>query len=171
MVNCSETYIDHAKVEECGSEYWAKLMINSIKSNFGFNDAEIRCFFAGDTADGQYIQCNLDRHLSSELNLPFKFTSVNKEIMKSSNKGEHRLKLIQICVNEKLVYFEFIFYSDTRFGEYRYRTYNVMINMHKPLYLMYQQLASAHSADACDFQQKVLISKSPNYFFSMKFHT
>ena len=74
-----------------------------------------------------------------------------REIMKSSNKGEHRLKLIQMCVNEKLVYSEFIFYSDTRFGEYRYRTYNVMINMH---YL------SADSADACDFQKKVLVSKS-----------
>ena len=71
-----ETYVDHAKVEESGSEYWAKLMINSIQSNFGFTDLEIRQVFAGAAADGQYIKCNLDRHLSNVLNLPFEFTSV-----------------------------------------------------------------------------------------------
>ena len=33
-----ETYVDHDKVEESGSEYWAKLLRNSIKSNFGYTD-------------------------------------------------------------------------------------------------------------------------------------
>ena len=75
MVNCSERHVDHAKVEESGSEYWAKLMINSIQSNFGLTDLEIRSSFAGAAVDGQYINCNLDRHLSNELNLPLEFTS------------------------------------------------------------------------------------------------
>ena len=194
-----ETYVDHAKVEECGSEYWAKLLIKSIKSNFGFSDEEIRQVFAGAAADGQYIQCNLDRHLSSELNLPFEFTtSVTiwdychmieradvhareknpwviifddrmKEIMRSNNKGEYRLKLIQICEKETLIYSEFVFYSDTRFGEYRYRTYSVMISMHKPLYLMYQQLASADSTNACDYQQKILQLQNPTEIIKLLF--
>ena len=50
-------------------------MINSIQSNFGLTDLEIRSSFAGATADGQYINCNLDRHLSNELNLPLEFTT------------------------------------------------------------------------------------------------
>ena len=84
-----------------------------------------------------------------------------REIMTLNNKGEHRLVLIKICENEKLSFYEMVLYSDTRFCEYRYRTYNVMINMHKPMYLMYQQLASADSTDAVDFQQQVLQFQNP----------
>ena len=84
-----------------------------------------------------------------------------RELMKSNNKGEHRLLLIKICENEKLDVFEMVLYSDTRFCEFRYRTYNVMINMHKPMYLLYQQLASSDSEEAVDFQQKVLQFQNP----------
>jgi hypothetical protein len=45
-----------------------------IKKKFGYSDAEIRRAFAADCPDGQYIKCNIDRHLALILNFDIEFT-------------------------------------------------------------------------------------------------
>ena len=194
-----ETYVDHPKVTECGSEHWVRLMIDAIKKKFGYSDAEIRRSFAADCADGQYIKCNIDRHLALILSLDIEFTNevsiwdynhktersdyhtrkanqwINKlddlikAIMKEMHEGEPRTCLIRICEENGIAFFEFVFYSDTRFTEYRFRTYKVIILMWLALYLYYQRLASSDTNEAVDFQEKLKWLQDPEVALKLCF--
>lgn len=186
-----ETYVSHAKVEDSGCQYWITLMIDAIKTQFNYTDAELRQVFAGFAADGQYIQLHAEHHLAKTLFLPEKFThdasvwdychkleradfharktnnwinkadDVRRMIVNEVKFGNARTQLQRICKEIEVPHREFVSFSDTRFAEYRLCTYKVFLDMHHPLYRLYQELASSDSPEAPDYQERVLNLQDP----------
>lgn len=194
-----ETYVSHEKVEGSGCMYWMQLMIDSVKTTFQYNDSEIRQVFKGMAADGAYIKNHSAEHLSEILNIPLTLTDnaciwdychkleradfhtrkvntwinkaddVRKALMKDVKWGNTRNQLIEICENAGVVHREFVSFSDTRFAEYRHRTYKVFLEMHQALYQLYQQLASADTPEAPNHQERVLHFQNPETCLKLAF--
>ena len=83
--------------------------------------------------------------------------------------GNVRNELIEICIELGIEHREFVSYQDTRFAEYRHRTYKVFIHMHLPLYRLSQKKASSDTPEALDSQERVLGFQNPEACLKLVF--
>ena len=127
-------------------------------------ESRLRDVFAGIACDGAYLSLNIETHMSQQLQLPSDYVHEVtrhdfghrielvdlharefilwirnldrdlKEFMKDNKDYGQRDRLEKKCVEMGKEFYCFVLYSDTRFAQYRHRTYKVFIKMYPVLY-------------------------------------
>lgn len=124
----------------------------------------LRDVFGGIASDGAYIAMHIDQHFAQEMQLPPEFvkqvtihdyahklelvdlharrdlTWIDtldkdiKEFMKENKDYGRRVAIQQKCEELNVKFYAFVLYSDTRFAQYRHRTYRVFLDLYRVLY-------------------------------------
>lgn len=126
--------------------------------------SRLRDTFCGIACDGAYLNLNLDRHFAQQTEMPEQFLkeatrhdyahkielldlhardglswirNLDRDIktfMKDNKDYDRRVKIQEKCTETGVQFYCFVLYSDTRFAQYRHRTYFVFIVLHGVLY-------------------------------------
>ena len=124
----------------------------------------VRDLIGAVACDGAYISLNISKHIASELKLPISFmeeatswdfahkleradlhtseqhqwvADMNiriKAFMDAHKDHKPRLDLKEMCEKMSIPFLEFVSFSDTRFAQYRHRTYDVFLKLYPALY-------------------------------------
>ena len=152
---CGESSTGHAVTE---------LMMRSLYETTGYDLSVARDVISGIACDGAYISTHISMHLAEQIQVPLDFAkqattwdfahrierldlharekskwifhldSQIRSFMKDNKDHGQRRRIEEKCVELGIQFRAFVLYSDTRFAQYRDRTYNVFVHLNGVLY-------------------------------------
>ena len=113
-----------------------------------------------------YKESKKQKTLTSILILPQKDSGSKTHQMQET---KTRAELQEICSSKGLDFLEVTLFSDTRFAQYAYRTYEKFRCMFKAYYTLVERIASSDTAAAVDAQAELKKYQSPQNILRLSF--